>query len=81
MTRWQLILAHILRPFGRLLGTDRWEPRVTAACHCVACGHRFVYVIRETLLGAIEDDGPIDGVACRHCGRELVFWDAEVADE
>jgi ribosomal protein S27E len=78
MTLWQLILRHIFWPLGRLLGTARFDPHVTAAVHCVGCGHRYVLVINERAFATVDDDGPIEDVECHRCGRELVFVDSEV---
>jgi hypothetical protein len=74
MTLSDLILRRILRPLGRALGTDRWEPHVTGGVHCLACGHRFVLVTLAARL-VCEDEGLIGDVACTECGRELLLWD------
>jgi hypothetical protein len=76
MSLFKLILRYVLRPVGRAIGTDRFEPHVTGGVHCLVCGHRFVLVTLAQ-QAACEDDGPIDDVMCTRCGRELVFWDGE----
>ncbi len=69
-----LFLRRILRPLGRLLGTDRWEPHVSASVHCIGCGHRFVLRMTEPQF-ACDDGGPIEDAPCPACKRELLFWD------
>jgi len=40
-----ILLRYVLRPFGRAIGTARWEPHAVGSVHCVACGHRAVAVV------------------------------------
>ena len=79
-TLYDLLLCHILRPLGRLLGTDRWEPRTTASVHCIGCGYRFVLTTTATQF-ACDDDSPIEDAPCHACKRELLFWDPAGFDD
>jgi hypothetical protein len=75
-----LVRRRILRPLGRLLGTDRWEPRVSACVHCIGCGHRFVLTLTEARF-ICEDGGAIQDAPCPACKRELLFWDIAGHDD
>jgi len=70
-------LRFILRPLGRLIGTERWEEHVAAHCHCIDCGHRYVVVMRSTRFAELDDWFPIPDLFCEHCHHELVVPDRE----
>jgi len=76
-----LFVRHIFRPLGRLLGTDRWEPRAAASVHCVGCGHRFVLMMTDAQFSCDHDDVPIEDASCPACNRDLLFWDLAGRDD
>ena len=69
---WDPWLRYVLRPLGRRLGTNRWEPHVVGMCSCVNCGHRAVVVIPEASPCVDPDTGVIDMVECSECGKHTM---------
>lgn len=62
------LLRYVLRPLGRLLGTDRWEPHFCAPMRCLECGAEAVHVIAcRTPLYCPESDA-LYGLQCGECG-------------
>jgi hypothetical protein len=63
-----LWLRFILRPLGRLLKSDRWEPHFVLREYCPECGHEGTSVIaaRTPLYDSVTD--AVYGLECRDCG-------------
>lgn len=63
-------LRLVLRPLGRLFGTDRWEPHFVVREQCLECGHEHTSVIAvSTPLYDPESDA-IYGLECAACGEK-----------
>lgn len=75
-----LLLRRILRSLGRLFGTTRWEPRVSASVHCIGCGHRFILTLIEPQF-VCDETGSIEDASCPACKRDLLFWDPAGHDD
>lgn len=62
-------LRFVLRPLGRLLGTDRWEPHFVLRSYCPDCSGECTSVIAaHTPLYDPETDA-VYGLECPHCGE------------
>lgn len=62
-------LRCILRPLGRLIGTDRWEPHLVLRSYCPDCGAEETSVIAaRTPLYDPETDA-VYGLECGRCGE------------
>lgn len=67
-----LWLRVVLRPLGRLIGTDRWEPWLAFRGRCLACGDEAVCLIPADTTCLARDSGHIWGVQCGGCGERAV---------
>lgn len=62
-------LKRVLRPLGRLIGTDRWEPHFVLRTYCPDCGSEHISVIAaRTPLYDPETDA-VYGLECFACGE------------
>lgn len=64
-----LWLKLVLRPLGRLFGTDRLEPHFVADMGCLDCGHRFILVAPTTLDAYDPGTGHVYRSECPECGE------------
>lgn len=65
-------LRHVLRPLGRLVGTDRWEPHIVYRGRCLACGDEGVFVILAATPCRDIETGHVFGTQCGECGEWAV---------
>lgn len=64
-----LWLRHILRPLGRLLHTNRWEPHAVAEISCLACGYECVLVIPLNCDHYDAESRIVSRYPCPECGE------------
>jgi uncharacterized OB-fold protein len=67
-----LWLRCVLRPLGKLIGTDRWEPCIVYEGRCLSCGDGAVYVIPADTPCLDVESGAIFGTQCPACGEMAV---------
>jgi len=75
MGKGKLWLRFVLRPLGRLVGTDRWEPHAVGPVHCFICGSEYIAVISTASPCYDPETGVIDGLECQECGQPVVRSD------
>jgi predicted RNA-binding Zn-ribbon protein involved in translation (DUF1610 family) len=68
----ELWLRLVLRPLGRLIGTDLWEPHAVYVERCTSCGWEGVCVIRADSPLIDEATGQIFSAECPACGLDTV---------
>jgi hypothetical protein len=62
-------LRFVLRPFGRLLRTDRWEPHFVVREQCLECGHEHTSVIAASTPLYDPESDALYGLECANCGE------------
>lgn len=63
-----LLLRFVLRPLGRLIGTDRWEPHFVLREYCPDCGHEGISVIAASTPLYDPETDAVYGLECGGCG-------------
>ncbi len=81
--RWlqDLWLRIVMRPLGRALGTDRWEPHSVVRERCLKCGHKQVCVILTTSPCYDPETEAFWGTECLTCGEMACTSFGEPLDE
>ncbi len=79
--RWlqDLWLRAVMRPLGRALGTDKWEPHLVVKQRCLMCGHKQISVI--VAAAADPETMAVWGTECSACGEMACTSFGEPLDE
>lgn len=75
-----LWLRFVLRPLGRLLRTDRWQPHIAAMVRCLECQHRHAVVIPADAPAWDPETEALYGLECTRCGAMACTSLGEVVD-
>lgn len=64
-----LWLRFVLRPLGRLFGSDRWEPHFVLRSYCPDCGAEETSTIAASTPLYDSETDAVYGLECGSCGE------------